>query len=45
MYLSIYEKEKGLLSCRFAGGKKKNDVVVRQSTRSLGVLLVNSVFV
>lgn len=43
IYLSIYEREKGLLSHRFAGGK--NGVVVRQFTQSLGVLLVNSVFV
>jgi len=44
MYLSIYERGKGLLSRRFAEGKK-SDVVVRQSTQSLCVLLVNSLFV
>lgn len=41
--LPIDEREKSLLSHRFAG-EKKNDMVVRQSTQSLGVL-VNSVFV
>lgn len=42
MHLPIDEREKWLLSCRFAG-EKNNDMVVRQSIQSLSVLLVNSV--
>lgn len=42
MHLPIDDREKWLLSRRFAG-EKKNDVVVRQSTQSLSVLAVNYV--